>query len=401
MEKETTNKKSTVKKNDSVNTTETITNEDVKVDEASQKSTEISENKNAKTTRAGTKATKTSAKSSTKATKTSAKSSTKVTKNRNKTSTKSVKASVNIAETRTNKNEEETKANLENEGATTKTGSTKTAKTSVKKNEEETKASPKTKRATTKTGSTKTAKTSVKKNVKVAKKTEKVVETNINENVKDNRVSTNQHATIVINPKEQEIADKEIIEQENLIAQIENINDDLEIAEELNDKDLINSNNTPIDLKSLKYEELDAIKNEIKNNKKSNSSKGKRQAKYKEILKNTIIFILIQIYFIILNVARFQVSNIPYLVSLKVLILVEAIASIVIFEIAYKKDSGSLGLHGVEMLAIGASTICLLDLVNRQNKYIKFVSAAIIGIFILYYLIKIFVISIKKKKARS
>ena len=94
-------------------------------------------------------------------------------------------------------------------------------------------------------------------------------------------------------------------------------------------------------------------------------------------------------------------SDIQYLFSLKVLILIEAITSIVLFEIAYKRDSGILGLHGVEMLALGMSTILILDQVNRKSEYIKYVLATIIGVFLLYYLIKIFVISIKKKKIRN
>ncbi len=166
----------------------------------------------------------------------------------------------------------------------------------------------------------------------------------------------------------------------------------------MEEKNEVPDTNKLIDPKTLKMDQLETIKNEIKKNKKSNSSKNKKKIKYKEILKNTIVFIFIQIYFIILMIGSYQISAIRFITDLKVIILLEAILSIVLFEIAYKKDSATIAFHGLEVLGMGIATVVILDLYNRQSGYLNLVFVGIITAFLVYYVIKMLFVLFKKKK---
>ena len=193
-----------------------------------------------------------------------------------------------------------------------------------------------------------------------------------------------------------DVVTEEELEQENLIAQVENVSEQAEIYEQMKKEE--NNSNKLVDPKTLKLDQLEAIKNEIKKNKKSNTSKNNKKQKYSEILKNTAIFILIQIYFIIIMIGNSTISAIRFINELKVVILIEAVVSIIIFEIAYKKDSTALAFHGIEVLGIGIATVVFLDLYNRQSIYLHLAFVVAISVFLLYYIIKMLVISLKKKK---
>lgn len=173
-------------------------------------------------------------------------------------------------------------------------------------------------------------------------------------------------------------------------------NSQTEKHEELQDRDNFKLNKL-IDPKTLKIDQLETIKNEIKKNKKSNSTTNKKKIKYAEILKNTVIFILIQVYFIIVMLGSYMMSTITYITSLKAIILLVAVIAVVIFEIAFKRDSTMLAFHGIEVMGIGIATVVILDLYNRQSNILSSALVGAISIFMIYYVIKILYISLKKK----
>ena len=65
---------------------------------------------------------------------------------------------------------------------------------------------------------------------------------------------------------------------------------------------------------------------------------------------------------------------------------------------SYKKDSTSLAFHGIEVLALGIATVVILDLYSRQSTILNLAFVGIIATFLIYYVLKILFISLKKKK---
>lgn len=154
--------------------------------------------------------------------------------------------------------------------------------------------------------------------------------------------------------------------------------------------------NKLIDPDVLKIDELEKIKNEIKENKRSKRFSDEKQKKYREILKNILLGILINIYLLFLLLGKKSMGVIEYINDLKVFILIEALISILLLEIAYYKKNKKLIIHSIEMLGLGTITVLILDLLNRQSEKLNIAFAVITGVFTLYYLIKIIVIAILK-----
>lgn len=141
-------------------------------------------------------------------------------------------------------------------------------------------------------------------------------------------------------------------------------------------------------------EKLETIKKEISENK--NKTKIQNQKIYINIFQNLIIGVIAVIYFLLIILGQQRIPAIEFITDLKTFIIFEVIASICIFEVAYKKDSGKMVLHGIEMIAIASSTLIILSLYGRgSNKYI-FVIIISTAIICIYYLIKSLIIKIKK-----
>lgn len=160
----------------------------------------------------------------------------------------------------------------------------------------------------------------------------------------------------------------------------------------------INNEKMLIDQKALEKEQLDVIKEAIKKSKKEKKSKVNKQVKYKKILKNILIGIVETLYFLILIVTKEIVPTIEYITALKILTIVEMIASIIIFEVSYKKDSEELFLHGVEMMVVAGATLVYLHFFSMQSNILNIIGAVIAGIIIIYYLIKSIIIAVIKNK---
>ena len=211
------------------------------------------------------------------------------------------------------------------------------------------------------------------------------------------------------NKKNQEIEnlDKKQDEMDKLITQISSVVDEVEVAEKLDKNKNLGNESKEVEKKELvnpdiiKKNELETIKEEIKNNKKQKKSSEKKQSKYKELLKNNLIGIVVIVYFLALIIGKNAINTIEYITDLKVFVIIEAILSIIIIERAYKKDTFSIAIHGLEMLILGGSTVLILDLFNRQNDKLNLVFAILVGVFTLYYLIKLLVIAIKKDKKKK
>ena len=260
--------------------------------------------------------------------------------------------------------EEKQKEQKKNENKKENKTTSKPKTKNTNKNQIENKKSPNKNTKNTETTAKKT--TTSKNTVSKKKDTKSNVKPNTKENTK--KVDTDKKERKRVNKKEQE-------EYENIIAQIENVSEQVERYEKTKDSALIDSN-------KINETELKTIKEEIKKNKKDKKSTEEKQQKYKEILKNLLICMFI----------------FKYLTNLKTFIMVEVLISIFIFENSYSKDNFLIGLHGIELLTVSGLTILLLDLFNKQSEFLSLAFAIITGIVLIYYLIKVLVIAIKKNK---
>ena len=109
----------------------------------------------------------------------------------------------------------------------------------------------------------------------------------------------------------------------------------------------------------------------------------------------------IVLYYLALIIGIQKVSVIQFIIGLKVVIMLEAIITVILFETAYKKDDIEYTFYGMEILVVGISTTFLLNLVNKQNDILNIVLAVIVICFTLYYLGKILVLSIRKKSKKA
>ena len=154
------------------------------------------------------------------------------------------------------------------------------------------------------------------------------------------------------------------------------------------------------ELKEIKIDEekLEKIEKELKENKKRKKNDEKIKIKYKNIFRNIVLAIIIVAYFGILLLGSKKIPIIEYITDLKTFVIFELAVTIFIFERAFKKDDDSLAIHGIEMFAITATTVVILNLFSREsNKIIPVICISIV-ITCVYYLVKSVIIAIKKKK---
>ena len=119
----------------------------------------------------------------------------------------------------------------------------------------------------------------------------------------------------------------------------------------------------------------------------------------KKIFENLIIAITIMIYFIIINFSYFRMDENISLQGIKIASIVILIFSIIIFEVAYHKDSGRIAINGIEVLVLAIHTLTIWTVINRFkiefDKYILFSTYT----FAIYYILKsIIIYTIEKKK---
>lgn len=146
----------------------------------------------------------------------------------------------------------------------------------------------------------------------------------------------------------------------------------------------------------INQEELKEIEQEIK--KQTNISEDRKKKITKKLFENIVLAITIIIYFIFINLGYYNINETKYLVDLKVFSIITIGITIVLFEKAYKKDSGYITIYGIEMLVLSILTLLTTYFyVAYKNKfpYIMNVVSILYGI---YYVGKCIVIYVRMKK---
>ena len=123
---------------------------------------------------------------------------------------------------------------------------------------------------------------------------------------------------------------------------------------------------------------------------------------YKKTFKNILLGALIILYFIFINLGFYNINETTYLTDLRVFSGITIIATIVIFEKAYKKDDDEKAIFGMEMLILSIATLLTLYVYDNFNNKFTYIINAVAILFALYYAIKSTVVYIKmRKKAKK
>ena len=118
-----------------------------------------------------------------------------------------------------------------------------------------------------------------------------------------------------------------------------------------------------------------------------------------KVFENIIIAIPIMLYFIIINFTYYRIEENMLQIGLKILSMIILLSSIVIFEIAYKKDSGKLAINGIEVLVLASHALSTMQVVEIAK--IKFTTYILVSsyVFVIYYILKAAILyTIDKRK---
>lgn len=118
----------------------------------------------------------------------------------------------------------------------------------------------------------------------------------------------------------------------------------------------------------------------------------------KTTLKNFLIAVLFMLIIVAIHISKLKIGEEQFYLIGKIVPLVMVSITIIIFEIAYKKDSGILCITGIEFLLF---SICVLFIPHAY----KFYDSKVIGytkalptFWAIYYVLKAIIIYIKREK---
>lgn len=162
------------------------------------------------------------------------------------------------------------------------------------------------------------------------------------------------------------------------------------LKEEMKEKELVVKKDISID-----DEKLEKIQKEI--NKQTKLSKDEKKKINKKIFQNIVMAIGIVVYFIFINLGFNNIEESTYLTDLKVFGAVAIGITIILFEKAYKKDSGELTIYGIEMLIIAICTLLTNYIYKFHYSKYMYIITSIAMLFAVYYVGKSIVIYVKMK----
>lgn len=142
-------------------------------------------------------------------------------------------------------------------------------------------------------------------------------------------------------------------------------------------------------MKKKQLEVLEKINNDRKLDKKT------KEKITKKVLKNFIFAIVILLFFIVLKLIATSMEKQIAILIFKVLSVIALTVTLILFELAYKKDNDSIAITSIEMFFL--SVITLLTpyiLISRTSAY----TSSIGVFFVIYFSIKNLIIYRNEKK---
>lgn len=166
-----------------------------------------------------------------------------------------------------------------------------------------------------------------------------------------------------------------------------NINENEEVQKDL----IIKENQEEFD-----KEKLEKIEKEIK--KQTTIPDEKKIKMNKRVFKNIMIAIVIVLYFTFINLGYYNIEPLKFLVDLQVFSILTIGITIILFEIAYKKDSGEITIYGIESLMLSICTLLTIYIGTYYKSKFSYIINTISMLFAIYYVGKSIVIYTKMKR---
>lgn len=172
--------------------------------------------------------------------------------------------------------------------------------------------------------------------------------------------------------------------------------------EEIEDDDVVITDAKETDVVKIDDEEkMQLVENEVKKDLKSKNKLPKTEERKLSsvVFENLCVAIAVMIYLFFIILGFINIKEEVYVVDLKVFSFIILVIAILLFERAYKKDSGKLCAFGIETLFLAIATMGLLYInIELQNIFLP-IAASISMIFAIYYVAKsIYLYSKLKKK---
>lgn len=121
-----------------------------------------------------------------------------------------------------------------------------------------------------------------------------------------------------------------------------------------------------------------------------------------EIMKKLFINLLkaigIMIYFVILNLAYVNVETKILAQCIESFAGIFLIAGLIALEVAYKKDSGTIAITGIELLVISFFTLSAIHISTLMKYNFRFYVLTFSYIFSTYYVLKCIIIYTKERR---
>lgn len=154
----------------------------------------------------------------------------------------------------------------------------------------------------------------------------------------------------------------------------------------------------------VKFEDeqkMQVVEEEVKKDLKSKNKLPKEEERKLAsiVFENLCVAIAFMLYLFFVILGFINIKNDVYIVDLKVFSFILLIIAIILFERAYKKDSGKICAFGIETLFLSIATMGLLYVnIEVQNMFLTIVSIISL-LFAIYYVAKsIYLYSKNKKK---
>lgn len=142
----------------------------------------------------------------------------------------------------------------------------------------------------------------------------------------------------------------------------------------------------------MKKKELETLE---KINEERKLDKETKEIIRKKVLKNFLLATAILLFFTILKLMAINLEKQIAILIYQILSIIVFVVTLILFEVAYKKDSDSIAITSIEMLSV--SIIALLApyiLINKVNVYTSSVGV----FFAIYYSLKNFIIYKNEKR---
>lgn len=126
--------------------------------------------------------------------------------------------------------------------------------------------------------------------------------------------------------------------------------------------------------------------------------KEKKKGIYKRAFENILVAVIVILYFLMMILGYINIPEDAYIKDLKVFSLATIAITIVLFEIAYNKDSGKIAIHGIETLLLSILTLVSMYIYILHRTKFLFVIMGGVVLATLYYLVRSIVVIIKEKR---